>query len=260
MLKIKYKPKQVTNIPVNETGESWYCHVDYKVYDRKHDLKIVQYTNKACYGGICSDVISHVLKYPDAVSDIVVRYPCKRALLAVRLPLLEFVARRFSHFFAEVVLDIDEKGEAFVEARSKPTTPAEVFYAFGAFLRLTWEQWSDKHDTTDPIRYIVQSASTQYEIHVPFNFFFDAEQVPNFENYFQSGATEEEKIELTKILLKMIRYRKVFNTPLCNVTKATNHTPYIQLKFYNAMRNNPYFAKRFPNLHTLYGDPPKAAK
>ncbi len=258
-LKVKYKPKQVTNISRSETGEQWECQVDYRVWNRADNHKIAQYKNKACYWGICGEVISYVQDKPESLSDIMVHYDCKRSLLAVRLPILEFICRRFSHFFAEVEINISDKGEAYVEARCKPTTPVEVLYVFGAFLRLTWEQYLDKQDTTDPVRYVMQAASHNYEIHVPFNFFFSASQVSNFENYFLH-CTEEDKRDLLAILFKMLRYRKVFPTHLKTINKATNATPYVQLKFYNAMRNNPYFAKRFPDLHAKYGDHDKAVK
>lgn len=253
MLKVLL-PTDIPEIKIPENATSnwnqvWYCRVDYDITDLSND-KTTEYRKNACYSGMWYTLKEMVLSHKELKNAVKVRYWCKTQGLSVRLPLLEFIARRFSHFFGSMTLGL-EKEEPYIEVVSKPTTPMEAFYALGAHLRLTWEQWSPKWDTTDPLKYIVQASSMQFGGHVPNLFFMPNSYSNNFGGHFQK-CSEEDKLDLMKIVFHTFRYEKVFSQVLQKLNRNSVVTPYLQEKTYLGVIHSNKFQERFPDLAKKY--------
>lgn len=249
-LKRLYKKSKVTAGPV--VKEDWMCSVAYTIRDISKDLTIAQYTNKACYSSIWYDIYRHLKANPTSINSIAVKYWCKKSGLAVRLPIIEYVCRKFSHFFKSMTIDIDKSGEVVVEVVSKPSTPLEMFFGLGAFLRLSWEQWSNTY-STDPETYLVQALSVEYELHIPLALYIRAYNTTNFNDHFKD-ADMNDKLDCLRLVFKILRYHRVFQLPLSSLTPQTNLTPYMQLRCYNALRRDVWFAERFPDLFAKFGE------
>lgn len=237
-LKVDLRNKKYT---LDNKESNWFNNVSFDGLDFSTGKRIFEERGQACYSDIWGMIARPVKSGKVKPEDVGVRYYCHTGHLRVRLPLLEFISRKFSHYFSYSVLSVTDAGEPYVEVRSRIDTPLEIFYALGSFLRLTWEQQKDGLiEFSDPFEFVTKALHDDYTIHIPTLYFHH-----NFGSY---KFTPAEEVELTRCMFHMLRYYNVFRQPLNAVGKLRVYSPDLQEKMYTGLFKTSRFRKTFPQL------------
>lgn len=250
LIKIEDLPEKYLDGYKDKNGnflyESWNCVVDYKITDNATGKVHMDYKSKACYAGIWNDIRRLVVDSGVKPEDIVVVYGCKRTGdVRNRAKFLENVCKMLSRHFAMITLYFED-GELRVSARSRPHTPTEMFFVLGAFLRLSWEQVKgiDWNSTFEEQVYGACTYIGTHYGHIPL-----AIGMMGFDfNHKYRALNEADKKQVYNIVLRLLRYRKIYSLVLNKLTNKTAMTPYIQLKAYKALLTADIFKERFPEL------------
>lgn len=239
-LKVKVKSDELST----KEPDNYYNNVSYDV-GLLNEPKLLKYRKAACYSGIWSDVVSLTARAGDASNPVCVDYYCHVGHLAVRLPLIEFIARRFSHYFQASTLFISD-GEPVVSVVCKPDTPLEMVYGLGSFLRLTWEQYSPKHRVTDGLAYVVDALHDNYTIHIP-TLYFNGDARGDL-----AKLPDERKQVLVTCMFHMLRYYNIFTQPLRECHKLKNTRPLLQDKMFRGLWKTAKFRQNFPEFSEYF--------
>jgi hypothetical protein len=129
--------------------------------------------------------------------------------------------------------------ECVIDAYFKLTTPLDAVYAFGAFIRTSWEQWhywGEKE--TRNFKLLCQSNASSATGHIPLKFL--AKGYSDFKDYVSWETVGK---YATAIVLDLIHKGKVYDQPVWElVEKGADYMGYqIQISAYTAVIESPRF-------------------
>jgi hypothetical protein len=225
-------------------GGKWFNRVRYDVIDWR-TKKILLTHSDVCYSGMCGKVASLVggSEEVELPSNLVIRYYCKDGHNKLRFKFLVYISKMFNRYFKKIKIWWS-KGhkEIIVDVWCKDSTPVEVTFMFGQFLRLSWEQFHEwKLDSKSYLfNHLYEALGDNYNIHIPSLLVLTETKGKQF--------SDKDRKFIVALMLKQIKQGKVFSkgTELSNYTgKGSQYiAPYIQQKVTLSVIESSEYKKR----------------